>query len=209
MSGRGWGGTAVSGWREGAFATRHILAGLIVLICVACIPSVAGADVDMTGKIAPGPAPSLRSPGLGAPTSLRGATLASGTNPVVVRNSNTTQQWVLYTSSKDIVEVAYFHPGVGWEKPAAISSAVAPGTSPAVEYNAGTGQMWALYTSSSDITEVAYFHPGVGWEKPAAISYAVMPGTSPAVVYNPSTGAQWIYVSGGNDGIESLRLFRK
>jgi hypothetical protein len=68
MSGRGWGGTAVSDGRKGAFATRHILASLIVLICVACIPSVASADVDMTGKIAPGPAlkSGLSSPGLGA-----------------------------------------------------------------------------------------------------------------------------------------------
>ena len=68
MSGRRWSGTAVSDGRKGAFATRHILAGLIVLICVAYIPSVASADVDMTGKIAPGPAlkSGLRSPGLGA-----------------------------------------------------------------------------------------------------------------------------------------------
>jgi len=68
MSSRDWGGTAIKGRRMGTFAPKYILAGLIVLICAACIPSVAGADVDMTGKIAPGPAPKsgLGLPGLGA-----------------------------------------------------------------------------------------------------------------------------------------------
>jgi hypothetical protein len=68
MSGRGRGKAMVGDWCKGAFAPRYILAGLIALICMACIPSVASADVDMTGKIAPGPAlkSGLRSPGLGA-----------------------------------------------------------------------------------------------------------------------------------------------
>jgi uncharacterized cupin superfamily protein len=47
MSGRGWGSTAVSD----GFATRHILAGLITLVCMACIPSIASADVDQTGAL--------------------------------------------------------------------------------------------------------------------------------------------------------------
>jgi hypothetical protein len=56
MSGRGRGSAAIRDWRKGAFAPRYILAGLIALICVACIPSVASADVDSVGgleKVAP------------------------------------------------------------------------------------------------------------------------------------------------------------
>ena len=49
MSGRGRGSAAIRGWR--AFAPKYVLAGLIALICVACIPSVASADVDMTGAL--------------------------------------------------------------------------------------------------------------------------------------------------------------
>jgi hypothetical protein len=68
MSGRGWGGMAVRDWRKGAFSPRCILASLIVLAYVGCVSSSASADVDMAGKIAPGPAPKsgLGSPGLGA-----------------------------------------------------------------------------------------------------------------------------------------------
>ena len=51
MSGRGRGSAVVSDGRKSAFATRHILAGLIVLVCMACIPSVASADVDSVGGL--------------------------------------------------------------------------------------------------------------------------------------------------------------
>jgi FlaG/FlaF family flagellin (archaellin) len=68
MSGRGCSDTAIRDRRKSAFAPRYILIGLIACLCLACIPSIASADVDMTGKIAPGPAlkSGLSSPGFGA-----------------------------------------------------------------------------------------------------------------------------------------------
>jgi myo-inositol-hexaphosphate 3-phosphohydrolase len=51
MSGRGRGMRVISDWRKGAFAPRYILAGLIVLVCVVFIPSVASADVDSVGGL--------------------------------------------------------------------------------------------------------------------------------------------------------------
>jgi hypothetical protein len=54
MSGRGWGETAVGGWRDGA--PRYFLAGLIVFLCLACVSSVASADVDSVGGLEKVPA---------------------------------------------------------------------------------------------------------------------------------------------------------
>jgi hypothetical protein len=51
MSGRGRGSASVRGWDKGNSASRYILAGLIAFVCMVCIPSVAGADVDMKGAL--------------------------------------------------------------------------------------------------------------------------------------------------------------
>ena len=51
MSAWGRGVTTINGWRENCSAPRPVLAGLLVLACVACLPSIASADVDMTGRL--------------------------------------------------------------------------------------------------------------------------------------------------------------
>jgi hypothetical protein len=53
MSGRGRGSAAVRRGRKSAFAFRYVLASLIALVCLVCIPSVAGADVDSVGGLEP------------------------------------------------------------------------------------------------------------------------------------------------------------
>jgi hypothetical protein len=51
MSDRGRGMTVIGDWRKGAFAPRYILVGLVALVCMACIPRVASADVDSVGGL--------------------------------------------------------------------------------------------------------------------------------------------------------------
>lgn len=63
MLDRGQDVTATNGRRKDHSAHRSTLVGLIVLVCVACLPGLASADVDMTGALEKVSSPITGKPG--------------------------------------------------------------------------------------------------------------------------------------------------
>ncbi len=133
-------------------------------------------------------------------TFVAGLPVAPGTNPAVVRDASSGNQWVYYVDSNH--EIAYWtYSGGTWTNRLA-GGRVEAGTSPAVVRDATSGIQWVYYTNDRGGVSLLAF-TGSSWSNEALGSSPnnVETGTSPIVVREAATGVQWVYYTNSSGGV--------
>ena len=107
------------------------------------------------------------------PVPISGSSQATpGAAVTAVREPETGEQWVYYTSTSGQLVEANFRPSgsnPGWQTPEVIRSASpVPGTTPSAIREPNTGEQWVYYTGTSGQVMEANFRPGTGggWQTP-------------------------------------------
>jgi hypothetical protein len=113
----------------------------------------------------------------------------------VVRDANTSYQWLYYRGTDGAVWEAQSTNGQTWVR-SRLGGAVAEGSTPTVVRDPVTGRRWVFYNGTNAIYNWEW--NGEKWVNGGLAGAAPAAGTSPSAVRDQGTGKQWVFYNGTN-----------